>query len=158
MQLLANDPRNVSRRLFCTLRLVDDRGRLTSFFYKNDLGVPFLWCISCLSLYHFSLMDMVSYIYIRKSGRANTENFSFLFSMLFISIFSLLAVGHKLLAWSCVGVVVVGVVVYNFYSLFSSETTAQNTSKLYIQLPYIRVYKNSSFHVDPIVDVDFIGL
>ena len=73
--------------------------------------------------------------------------------------FSLLAVDHKLLVWSCVGVVGGGgVVVYNFSSLFSSETTAQNTSKLYIQLPYIRVYKNSSFHVDPIVDVDFIGL
>ena len=61
-------------------------------------------------------------------------------------------IGHTLLAWPCV------VVVNIFSSLFSSETTAQNTSKLYIQLPYIRVYKNSSFHVDLIVDVDFIGL
>ena len=67
-------------------------------------------------------------------------------------------IGHKLLAWPCVGFGGGGVVVNNFSSLFSSETTAQNTSKLYIQLPYIRVYKNSSFHVDPIVDVDFMGL
>ena len=67
-------------------------------------------------------------------------------------------IGHKLLAWPCVGVVGGGGVVNNFSSLFSSETTAQNTSKLYIQLPYIRVDKNSSFHVDPIVDVAFIGL
>ena len=72
-------------------------------------------------------------------------------------VFSLLAVGHKLLAWPCVVGSVVGVV-HNFSSLFSSETTAQNTSQLYIQLPYIRVYKNSSFHIDPIIDVDFIGL
>ena len=50
------------------------------------------------------------------------------------------------------------VVVYNFSSLFFSETTAPNISKLYIQLPYIGVYKNSLLHVDPIVDVDFIGL
>ena len=69
-------------------------------------------------------------------------------------------IGHKLLAWPGVGVGVGGggVVINNFSSLFSSETAAQNTSKLYIQLPYIGVYKNSSFHVDPIVDVDFIGL
>ena len=46
------------------------------------------------------------------------------------------------------------VVIYNFSSLFFSETTAPNTSKLYIQLPYIGVYKI----FDPIVDVDFIGL
>ena len=64
-------------------------------------------------------------------------------------------IGHKLLAWPGVGGG--GVVVNNFSSLFSLETTAQNTSKLYIQLPHIGVYKNSSFHVDPIVDVDFIG-
>ena len=51
----------------------------------------------------------------------------------------------------------VGVVVNNFSSLFS-ETTAPNTSKLYVQLPYIGVFKHSSLHVDPIVDVDFIGL
>ena len=50
------------------------------------------------------------------------------------------------------------VAIYNFSSLFFSETTAPNISKLYIQLPYIGVYKNSSLHVDPIVDVDFIGL
>ena len=68
-------------------------------------------------------------------------------------------IGHKLLAWPCVVVVVGGGgVVNNFPSLFSSETTSQNTSKLYIQFPHIRVYKISSFHVDPIVDVDFIGL
>ena len=63
-------------------------------------------------------------------------------------------IGHKLLAWPGVGVVIVN----NFSSLFSSETTAQNTSKLYIQLPYIGFYKNSSFHVDSIVGVDFIGV
>ena len=54
--------------------------------------------------------------------------------------------------------VVGGIVVNNFSSLFFSETTAPNTSKLYIQLSYIGVYKNSSLHVDLIVDVDFIGL
>ena len=62
-------------------------------------------------------------------------------------------IGHKLLAWPGVGVVD-----NNFSSLFFSETTGQNTLKLYIQLPYIGVYKNSSLHVDPIVDVDFIRL
>ena len=66
-------------------------------------------------------------------------------------------IGHKLLAWPGVGGGGVGVV-NNFSSLFSSETTAQNTSKLYIHLPYIGVYKNSSFDVDLIDDVDLIGL
>ena len=65
-------------------------------------------------------------------------------------------IGHNLFAWPGVGIG--GGIVNNFSSLFSSETTAQNTSKLYIQLPYMGVYKNSSFHVDLIVDVDFIGL
>ena len=69
-------------------------------------------------------------------------------------------IGHKLLAWPCV---VIGGGSRRrrqqfFSSLFFSETTVPNTSKLYIQLPYIGVYKNSSLHVDPIVDVDFIGL
>ena len=62
------------------------------------------------------------------------------------------SIGHELLAWP--GVVIVN----NFASLFFSETTAPNTSKLCIQLPYIGVYKNSSLHVDPVVDVDFIEL
>ena len=61
------------------------------------------------------------------------------------------------MAWPGVGVVDGGGVVNNFSSLFS-ENTVPNTSKLYIQLPYIGVNKNSSLHVYLIVDIDFIGL
>ena len=69
-------------------------------------------------------------------------------------------IGHKLLAWPCVvGGGGGGSWCQQFFSsLFFSETTVPNTSKLYIQLPYIGVDKNSSLHVNPIVDVDFIGL
>ena len=61
-------------------------------------------------------------------------------------------IGHKLLAYPGVIVSVVGdgSSRHHFSSLFS-QTTASNTSKLavYIQPPYIGIYKNSSLHVDP---------
>ena len=75
-------------------------------------------------------------------------------------IFSLLADRHGLVS-ALSAAVVVSVIVgvgNNFSSLLFWETTAPNPSKLYTQLPYIGVYKNSSLHVDPIVDLDFIGL
>ena len=40
-----------------------------------------------------------------------------------------------------------------FSSLFSSETTIAISFKFGIQLPYTGVYKNSSLHLHPIVDV-----
>ena len=81
----------------------------------------------------------------------------FFFSFEIFTFLAYWPIGHKLLAWPGVGGVVVrGSRQQFFQPLLRNYCTEY--SKLYVQLPYIGVYKNSSFHVDPIVDVDFIGL
>ena len=61
-------------------------------------------------------------------------------------VFSLLANGRKLMAWPGVVFVVV-VVVNNFSSLFSSETTAPISLKFGMELPWVEDYYFSSLHV-----------
>ena len=62
-----------------------------------------------------------------------------------MSVFSLLAIGRKLLAWF--GVVFVN----NFSSFFSTETTAPIFLKFGMELPRVEDYHVSSLHVDGIV-------
>ena len=57
------------------------------------------------------------------------------------NVFSLLTIGRKLLAW--VGIVVIN----NFSSLFSSETTAPIFFIFGVELPWVEGYHVSSLHV-----------
>ena len=75
------------------------------------------------------------------------------FKSAYISLFSLLANGRKLMAWPgvvfLVVVVVVGVVNNFFSSLFSSETTAPISLKFGMELPWVEDYHFSPLHVFP---------